>query len=695
MEKPNFKRKYEELQNEIENQNKRIKLLEVDLESLSGDNKFLIDKVENMLDDIYKLETNLEYLTYNYYKNNKDKDKKHPISNPYYSLRNKTKSKKNNSKYDYFENEESISTESTSTESTNTESTNDIVEKDNNTDNTSNTSNTSNNDEDIQSNNINNNLPTLNVNEILPVIIMASAATVSQMNLIQENEEDNNDGSISPNSKKLNIDKLKINKKKHFKQYTKELYAYFEENNFRNASHINFCIEHFTQSEISIKLKIHHLELCKSLLNNEYINTTLKDLKYFINLNIEEKNNIVSTISNISEYTQNETPIIYDILQRNLTIYQKHIILDKVKILNSMTSRNGEFHKLKKWIDTVMAIPFNIINKLNISIATHSPLLINNYLFESRNAIDSVIHGQTKTKDHIIQIISKLISNPIKGGNVFAIYGPPGTGKTTIIKNGLAKALNMPFAFISLGGATDSSYLDGHNYTYEGSINGKIVDVVIESKCMNPIFYFDELDKVSKTHKGDEIINLLIHLIDSSQNNHFQDKYLAGITLDLSKSIFIFSFNDISLINPILLDRMELIKVDGFNGNEKITIARDYLLPEILNSYSMPQDDIIFSDEIIEYITNFDCKSHTEDGVRNIKRRLENVISKLNVFLISGNLDNPPQHIYTNNLIHSNLPEFIKELGINRPIIITKKIVDILVNNTSHINKDPPFGMYL
>ena len=119
--------------------------------------------------------------------------------------------------------------------------------------------------------------------------------------------------------------------------------------------------------------------------------------------------------------------------------------------------------------------------------------------------------------------------------------GPMGNGKTTLVKEGIAKMINRPFEFISLGGATDSCYLDGHSYTYEGSIPGKIVDIVKKAKCMNPVIYFDELDKVSETPKGEEIINLLIHLTDFSQNDHFIDKYYNNIPIDLSKALFIFS----------------------------------------------------------------------------------------------------------------------------------------------------------
>ena len=111
-----------------------------------------------------------------------------------------------------------------------------------------------------------------------------------------------------------------------------------------------------------------------------------------------------------------------------------------------------------------------------------------------------------------------------------------GNGKTTLVKEGIAKAINRPFAFIALGGASDSAFFDGHSYTYEGSHWGRIVDILIESKCMNPIIYFDELDKISESAKGDEIVHLLTHLTDPSQNALFQDNYFPGIHLNLSKA---------------------------------------------------------------------------------------------------------------------------------------------------------------
>ena len=153
------------------------------------------------------------------------------------------------------------------------------------------------------------------------------------------------------------------------------------------------------------------------------------------------------------------------------------------------------------------------------------------FLYKTYSTLDKAIYGHKEAKMHILQVIGKWIKNPISQGNVLALQGPMGNGKTTLVKEGIAKAINRPFAFIALGGASDSAFFDGHAYTYEGSHWGRIIDILIESKCMNPIIYFDELDKVSETFKGEEIIHLLTHLTDPSQNTLFQDNYFPEYIL--------------------------------------------------------------------------------------------------------------------------------------------------------------------
>ena len=194
-----------------------------------------------------------------------------------------------------------------------------------------------------------------------------------------------------------------------------------------------------------------------------------------------------------------------------------------------------------------------------------------------------------EAKLQIKRVVAQWI-NGTDNGYVFGFEGPPGTGKTTLAKKGIAMAIKShdntprPFIFIALGGSSNGSTLEGHNYTYVGSTWGKIVDSLIETQCMNPIIYIDELDKVSKTEHGKELIGILIHMTDPSQNDSFIDKYFSGIKIDISKCLIIFSYNDPNNIDKILLDRIHRIKTKQLSKYEKIQIVQNYMLPEILKS---------------------------------------------------------------------------------------------------------------
>ena len=175
-------------------------------------------------------------------------------------------------------------------------------------------------------------------------------------------------------------------------------------------------------------------------------------------------------------------------------------------------------------------------------------------------------------------------------------------------------------------------YLEGHSYTYEGSMWGKIIQILIDSKCMNPVIYFDELDKVSDSPRGQEIIGILTHLTDTSQNCGYHDKYFADIDFDLSKCLFIFSYNDETKVNPILKDRMYSIKTKGYDSKEKLIIANKYLLPKIREQVNFKPEEVIFPDDTISYIISNNNLTKGEDGVRNLKRCLEIIYTKLNLF---------------------------------------------------------------
>ena len=433
------------------------------------------------------------------------------------------------------------------------------------------------------------------------------------------------------------------------------------------------------KSEPKIKKELKIIEEFINITNDN--DTSMEVFDYFMSLSNTEKNKYIKKIIKIKKKKDDNIPLYFKIINSNLHEDTKFSLLKKFKSLKN--EGTSEYHKFNGWINSLFEIPWDTYSNIGVTIKDN-PDKITNFLKKCRSKMDHVIYGQNNTKDHIIQIITKMISNPSKSGNVFAIYGPAGTGKTSIIKEGMSKALGIPFTFISLGGATDSNYLTGHDYTYEGSKYGKIVESLKLSKTMNPIFYFDELDKVSQTYKGEEIINLLIHLTDPSQNTLFEDKYFSSIPIDLSKAIFVFSFNDINLVNKILLDRMEVIYVNGFSLEEKLIISKNFLLPDLFKNYNIKSNDILFNDDNLKYIINYNNCSTQEKGVRNIKRRFENIISKLNILLLTKNKINN---------IHNKLESITNLKNLSFPLQITKEIIDSLVNDNNQNNK-PPFGMY-
>ena len=361
----------------------------------------------------------------------------------------------------------------------------------------------------------------------------------------------------------------------------------------------------------------------------------INSYEYFKKQSVVEQQISLKMFEDIEENNKVEKPYSFIIAESQLPIAYKTIAIKKLKMFENMEPGASDYYKNKMWVDTFMEIPFSKYAKLPVALGKSTDEEIIDFMKLSMETLDNVAYGLDDAKMQIMQIIGKWIANPDSVGNAFAINGPPGTGKTTLIKDGISKILNRPFAFIPLGGATDSSYLEGHSYTYEGSIWGKIVQIIIDSKVMNPVIYFDELDKVSNSPRGEEIIGILTHLTDTSQNSQFHDKYFSGIDFDLSKALFIFSYNDESLINPILKDRMYRINTKGYNNQDKQLISNKYILPSILKSINFEENDIIINNEVIDYINQ--NLTENEKGVRNMKRCIETICSKLNLIRLSKN----------------------------------------------------------
>ena len=329
----------------------------------------------------------------------------------------------------------------------------------------------------------------------------------------------------------------------------------------------------------------------------------------------------------------------------------------------------GENTKLVNWIENVFRLPFNKYRQEVIT-KNNTKKEISKFLNNCGQILDDCIYGHKSAKNKILQVIAQNISNPKPEGIVLGIRGPMGNGKTTLIEKGVSKILNRPFAHVSLGGAVDSSFLDGHSFTYEGSIWGKIADILMKSQCMNPVIYFDELDKVSGTHKGEEIINILIHLVDPSQNKFFQDKYFSGLDLDLSRCIFVFSYNDSSLINPILRDRITEIDTKGFKITEKYQITNKFLLPNIMKEVGFSENSININDNVLNYI----IENYTfEGGVRKLKEKLYELVRELNL----RKLKNIPIGKKMIKFPFTIQLDCVREIFSNIPILTPEKIHSI------------------
>ena len=446
---------------------------------------------------------------------------------------------------------------------------------------------------------------------------------------------------------------------------------------------VNDCIKLCNQ-KIIVNKKKELKKLKKEKARNDRIfrrilrdKNTMNDFDFFEKMDIESQKKIIKELREINKVTRIEKPYRLTLLESDIPVNFKGAAMKKIGSLRHMEPGSGEYYKIKNWVDTFMRIPFGKTQDLPIHIEDGVDKC-HEFMAEAQKTLDNAVYGLNDAKMQIMQMLGQLITNPKSIGTAIAIHGPPGTGKTSLVKEGISKILNRPFAFIALGGATDSSFLEGHGYTYEGSMWGKIVQILIDSKCMNPVIYFDELDKISETPKGEEIAGILTHLTDTSQNTQFHDKYFAEIDFDLSKCLFIFSYNDESKVNPILKDRMYRIKTSGYNQKQKTNISNSYLLPKIREQVKFSAEDIVIPDNTLHYIIDNYCMK--EDGVRNMKRCLEIIYTKLNLY----RLMRPG----------SNLFEEDMSIKVSFPFTVTREIVDKLVKTNKDAMSSALYSLY-
>jgi ATP-dependent Lon protease len=394
------------------------------------------------------------------------------------------------------------------------------------------------------------------------------------------------------------------------------------------------------------------------ILNKEKY-TSMEVLKYIKKIQGETgSNNVSEQVEKIKKYlTTGDKKKIVSTLKFLDNILKKH---NKPRTKYSHLNKDQMCEHIIDIIDCYnKETEKNIINDIVIEfnpVANMNPILTNaeiktdikkinsnmkeitDYMTEVKTTLDKAVYGHDKAKKQIERIIGQWI-NGEQDGYCFGFEGPPGVGKTSLAKRGLSdclkddKGVSRPFAMIQMGGDSNGSTLHGHNYTYVGSTWGSIVQILIDKKCMNPIIFIDEVDKISRTENGKEIVGILTHLLDPAQNDCFQDKYFTGIDLDLSKALFILSYNDASAIDKILLDRVHRIKFESLSLEDKLVISKTHILPEVYKKMGL-EDMIKFDDNVLKFIIDeYTCES----GVRKLKEILFEIIGEINLDVLKNN----------------------------------------------------------
>lgn len=418
-----------------------------------------------------------------------------------------------------------------------------------------------------------------------------------------------------------------------------------------------------------------------SMLEDKRINAESINKVIYANLSLPLQNKLIpkrkqysNELSKLKKFDTDKIPI-----ERRLATLPdmpqevKKYILEKEKEMKT----GDNTHKANMAINGLISFPWKPSKQDEFDIVGQSAEKSIKYLKKVQTNLDRNIYGHEESKKTLIELVGKWVKNPNANGQVIGLVGPPGVGKTLLAKS-ISDALKIPFAIVGLGGMNDSADLIGHSYTYAGAQYGLIVRQMIKCAKWRCVLLFDEVDKVAKRNDTNEIFSTLIHLTDPNTNQHFQDRfYSTSIDFDISGALIVFSYNDSRKLDRILLDRIKEIRVGPYSIVEKIKIAQTHMIPELCQSIGIDKNKIIFSEKIIRYI----IENYTlEPGVRELKRKLEQIMLKINIDRIY--LRGPFADIIKENNLE-NKPEIINDLftmKYNFQITINNEMLKMYLN---------------
>lgn len=412
-----------------------------------------------------------------------------------------------------------------------------------------------------------------------------------------------------------------------------------------NSRNINLLVRDFVNSDIKIMFQVLSLLLIgdrQCIVQAVFLFSLLKDHRVrggnlsdiiYHHLSFHSQIKLLNNTRNFKIETdrlKTLTPETISIEKKlaaavNMPESVKAYIIEK----NNEVKSGENNYKLQVAINGLMQFPWKPINSApEYADIEGSIVRSREYLQNIARTLDSTVYGHNDSKKLIIEEVGEWIQNSGSDSQIIGFTGPKGVGKTLFAKS-IAAALKIPLAVIGLGGMNDSADLVGHSFTYAGAQYGMIIRQMIKAGSWRCILFFDEVDKVAKRNETNEIYHTLIHITDTNMNKNFQDRfYSSSIEFDLSGALIIFSYNDPEKLDPILLDRIKEIKVSAYSTSEKISISQNYILKELCTSIRFARERIYFSDETIKYIVE---KYTSEAGVRELKRKLKQIIQKLNI----------------------------------------------------------------